>query len=142
MDIRQIKFRPWMGVKVEPLKKDVWSEAARRGTVMLQVSGKKAHALFVDDDGGIRESLAIEAELVDELIAAAARSWMERGTNGSFTVVANLKDRGDVAPRPVPQPGPGPVGEDLIRSLATMGHFQLLGLAEVAEVMAGFGRQF
>ena len=141
MDIKQIKFRTGMGVKVEPLKKDVWSEGARRGTVMVEVKGKKAYALLVDDEGGVRDKLEIEEERVDELIASAARSWLERGTNGSFAVVANLTGRGDVAPRPLPQPGPGPVGDDLLRAFATLGHHQLIGVTEIAQMLGRFEQQ-
>ncbi len=134
MEINPIKFREWLGVKVEPMKKDVWSSGAQRGTVMIELTGNKAQALLVDDEGGVRESFSIAADLVDELIGAAARAWADRGSNGSFAVIANLRGRGDVAPRPIPTPGPGPIGDELLRAFATLAHHQLLGIKELAEM--------
>lgn len=137
MDRKQIKLREWKGAKLEPMKRDVWSPEARRGTLVIETSEKRAHALLVDDAGGVLAQLAVAADQVDELIASAARAWNERAEPGSFTVVMNLKGKGDVSPRPIPQPGPGPIGDELLRAQLTLVHHQLLGVLELAEV---FGR--
>jgi hypothetical protein len=134
MERKQIKLRAWKGVQHEPMKQEMWSPGARRGSLVIEMSGKEAHALLVDDAGGVLAQLSMGADQVADLIASAARTWSERRATGSFTVVMNLKERGDVAPRPVPQPGPGPIGDDLLRAHLTMVHHQLLGVLELAEV--------
>jgi hypothetical protein len=133
---RRIKFKVWRGAALDPMQ-DVWSKGARRGTVMINVSPKlkKANVLLLDE-GGVRGQIETDAPKLPELIAAVMRTWEDHPLGESFAIIMNKKERGDVAPRPLPPP-PDPVGDGLLYAHALQSHHQLIGLTEIAE---GAGR--
>lgn len=128
----KMRIRPW---KLEAVEKQLFSEHARYGSVVIETSEDAARAVLVDDHGGIRAAFKVELGQLHEIIAAATRSWIASNRGGSLGIfIRGLKERGEITP-PIPPPPPGPGGHERIFLKQTIAaHLVFDAAAELAQL--------
>ncbi len=107
--------------KVGTIDKQLWSDHAQHGTVMIELDEGSARAVIVDDHEGVRAVFKLAPEQIGEVITAATQAWHERKSPGSLAVFSKLatRIRGGLTPPPPPPP-PGPGGHERIFMMQTV----------------------
>jgi hypothetical protein len=128
------EMRAW---KVGAIDRQLWSEKAQRGTLLISQDEDDVRALLVDDQGGVRAAFQVPPAQIPEVIATATKAWIERGMPGSFNVYTETRSRGSLTPPPPPPP-PGPGGHGKLQHVLVMqtlaGHGSFNVAAELADL--------
>jgi hypothetical protein len=102
---------------------------------VIETSDEAARAVIVDDHDGIRAAFKVPPGQLDEIIAAATRSWIAHNRGGSLGIfIGGRKDRGEITP-PIPPVPPGPGGHERIFIKQTIvAHIAFDAAAELAQL--------